>query len=593
MKTQKFLSIQYKFIIFFLCAVFIPIAAISIVSYRLVSNIIQDKYSVANLTNIKQIGYNIDFILSDIHQLSLDIIKDQTIYNFLKSASNPSFTLDAHASLMLEEWLDYLANSNEYIDSILIKSRNGIILYTKSIEHPSDADINPNIQKQVEKLKGGYLWHANNQDNNRDSSKIPVLSLTRSLNDMNNIVNDMGTLEINIKESKISEIYRNNLTDSEEEYFLVDSKNRIISCTDKNILYQPIAPPVFERITRSTAKSGCFTTSIDKNNVLVTYYKLDNTNWFSVNYTPLSALLKEIRVVRAQLFLSISISFLVFSLLTILFLNKFLKPLKKVRSVMREFQNGNFDVRLNVKGRDEIALVGSSFNQMSDKLKDLMNQVYWVKIKQKEAELSTLQSQINPHFLYNTLDTIYWMARMEKALQTSQLIRALSTLFRLSLNHGNEFTTVENELQHLKSYITIQEKRYEGMIKFSTAVDEETLGCQVIKLILQPLVENSIYHGIEPKGEDGEVHVKIYRKDDLLIYVVSDNGAGTDASEIQKVLAIPHDKKGSFGFALKNVNDRIKLYYGDTYGIEFTSAPGSGTTVTVKQPFTKGSEKHD
>lgn len=592
MKKQKSLSIKYKFIIFFLCAVFIPITVISSVSYKLSSKIIQDKFTISNLTNIKQIGYNIDFVLNDVHQLSLNIIKDQTIYNFLRDASDPSFILDAHTRLSLEQWLYYLEDSNKYIDSIFIKSRNGAILYTKGIEYPAVMDIDPNIQEQVEKLKGGYLWHANEQKNN-DSLETPVISLTRSLNDINSTINNLGTLEINIKESKLSEIYRNNLTNSGEEYFLVDSNNRIISCTDKKLLYQPMVSTVFQQITGSPAKLGYFTDSINKNNILITYYKLDNTNWFLVNYVQLSDLFKEIRVVRTQLLLSISISFFIFFLLTILFLNRFLKPLKELRSVMREFQNGNFDVRVNVKGGDEIALVGNSFNQMSDKLKELMNQVYLGKIKQKEAELSILQSQINPHFLYNTLDTIYWIARMENAMQTSKLIQALSNLFRLSLNNGQEFTTVANELQHLKSYILIQEKRYEGMIKFSIDVDEETLNCQVIKLILQPLVENSIYHGIEPKGEDGEIHVNIYRENDLLIYVVSDNGAGTDASEIQKVLAIPHDKKVNFGFALKNVNDRIKLYYGDAYGIEFESAPGIGTTVTVKQPFMKGSDIHD
>jgi two-component system, sensor histidine kinase YesM len=587
LNSTKFFSIRYKFTSFFLGAVIIPITAISIFYYVRSSQIIQDKFSISNLINIKQTGYNIDFILNDVHQLSLNLIQDPTIYAFLKDASQNSFSLSSQSRIALESWLLYLSQSNTYIDSIYIKSIRGIILDTKGTGY----QISPPVEARVRRLKGLYIWQAHEQPN-FDGSKTAVLSLVRSLNDINNITQVLGTLEINISTKKLNQLFQSSLLNSKGQFFLINNQNQIVSSIKPEQMYEPIDATIFNQITQSNPSYGYFPTKLRQGKVLVTYYKL-KSNWILVNYVSLADLLKEIRVMRNQLFLSIIASFLVFSILTIIFLEKFMSPLKETRKVMRKLENGDFDVRLDFHGNDEIALLGDSFNQMSEKLRDLMHQVYLVKIKQREAELNTLQAQINPHFLYNTLNTIYWMSRMENAMETSQLIQAFSKLFRLSLNQGKEFTTVRNELMHLDHYILIQKKRYEGLIIFSVTAAEETLDFSVIKLILQPLVENAIYHGIEPKGTNGEIQIRIYRDNDLLIYEIEDNGAGTDESKILELLEIPYEQKSNFGFALKNVNDRLKLYYGASYGLTFKSTPGIGTIVTVKQPVTKGAVNDD
>ncbi len=585
MSSQNFFSIRYKFTVFFLCVVFIPIIVISSVSIIKSSKIIQDKFSISNLVNTKQTGNNIEFVLNDTHQLSLDIIRDNTIHTFLeKTQSNPQ-SLDERAKSLAEDWLFYMADSNSYTDSIYIRTSAGTSLYAKNPKYQVGSDID----KQIKTLKGRYLWHSEYLENSA-GMKTSLLYITRTLNDINNISNQLGVLRININENKISNIFRNNMLESGENFYLVDQSNNIISSLQKNVLYKPIEQSVFDKIVGSPEKYGFFTANVQKENMLITYYKLDNTNWFLATFVPSSNLLKEIKTVRIQIIFSILISFFVFSILTIIFLNKFLSPLKEVRRVMKDFQNGNFNVRLNISGNDEIALLGSSFNQMSSKVQDLMNQVYIVQIKQKEAELNALQEQINPHFLYNTLDTIYWMSRMEKAMKTSLLIQSLSKLFRLSLNHGYEYTTVKNEVEHLKNYILIQEMRYDGIIQFSIDVDEDILNCKVIKLILQPLVENAIYHGIEPRGDNGLINIKIFTEQNILIYEVHDNGIGTDDKQIQEVLEMPYQKKSNLGFALKNVNDRIKLHFGEEFGITFTSSPETGTTVVVRQPIVRNEE---
>jgi two-component system sensor histidine kinase YesM len=369
------------------------------------------------------------------------------------------------------------------------------------------------------------------------------------------------------------------------DYFIIDENKTILSSLDKTLIGSKIDQK-FKIIQNYTGQSGYFNSVISDHDFLVTYVNLSRPGWRLINLVPLDQLSNDTKVIQSITIVGILISLGLCLLLLVFFSLKFLSPLKQLRRYMKYIENENFDVSINVKGNDEIALLGKSFNKMSKKLNELINEVYAVQIKQKEAELKALQAQINPHFLYNTLDTIYWMCRMEKAFDSSNLVQALSKLFRLSLNSGNEFTTVRNEIDHLNNYIIIQEKRFEDLIKFKISVADEVLDCMVVKLVLQPLVENAIHHGIEKKGTEGRVEVSIFKEGDNVIYVIQDDGVGADEDELNSLLEkVENDNRG---FGIKNVNDRIKLYFGNSYGIKFSSAYGTGTTVTVTQPFVTG-----
>ena len=189
------------------------------------------------------------------------------------------------------------------------------------------------------------------------------------------------------------------------------------------------------------------------------------------------------------------------------------------------------------------------------------------------SELIALQSQINPHFLYNALDSIFWMAEEHNATDISHMTVALSKMFRLSLNNGDKLITIRQELEMVYSYITIQEVRFEDHIHVSTSVEEELLDHKIIKFILQPLVENAINHGIVPKKDGGSIQLKIWREAEDLLITVTDDGVGFQADST----AIP-----SNGYALRNIEERLHLYYGDGYGIEIASSPGCGTSVRVR-----------
>ena len=219
---------------------------------------------------------------------------------------------------------------------------------------------------------------------------------------------------------------------------------------------------------------------------------------------------------------------------------------------------------------DEIGAIGQEFSRMVNEKLTLADQVTRVELKNKEAELELLQSNINPHFLYNTLDSLYWMAILHEAEDVAELTKALSDVFKIALSKGEKFIPIQKELDFVRSYLYIQNIRFEGKIHVDIQADESLMGYKVIKLLLQPFVENAVYHGLEPKLGSGSVVIKVYREQDFLCFEVADDGVGMDV-----------DVSLSKGYALRNSLERIRLVYGDDAKVEFKSSPGQGVQVKI------------
>ncbi|HBE76488.1 MAG TPA: two-component sensor histidine kinase [Firmicutes bacterium] len=577
----KFFSLQYKILILSLVLIITPLFTVGIISYLKSSEIIEKKVSITNLNTVQQIGRNLEFIFQDVHDTSLFLFQDKQIRNFFQlSPDLPAIYLQKQ-KLATEESLIYLLSSKKYIHSIHIKGFNGLTIETKHALY----DLDPKIEQQVIDLRGRYLW-ISNRIINYNRSTINALSLFRVMNDLEFIDRRLAIIQINIDEAEIAKIYENNSISKAGYFFILDQHQKVISPLS-NTLGKPIQPDFINNKLLSR-KEGYYEIKSGHQGFLVTFYKIDDVNWTLINIMPLKELLKENSAIQKVNLSVIIISFLACIAFALLFSSKVLGPLKQLRTLMKKVENENFDVSIEIKGTDEIALLGRSFNKMSARLKELLNQVYISQIKQREAELKALQAQVNPHFLYNTLDTIYWSSRLEKAPETSKLVEALSKLFRLSLNSGDELTTIGKEVEHLKNYLTIQQKRYQGMIDFTIKISaDEILDCKVVKLVLQPLVENAIYHGIEKKGQPGRIDISISRQNNQLIYIISDDGNGADEAELNGLLSRKAGDNNR-GFGIQNVNDRIKLYFGAEFGIQFYSQPGQGTKVIVTQPYTKG-----
>jgi two-component system sensor histidine kinase YesM len=264
-------------------------------------------------------------------------------------------------------------------------------------------------------------------------------------------------------------------------------------------------------------------------------------------------------------------------------------PIKKLHDVTTTITKNDLQALMTSDNVDEITELGMSFNIMIGKIKELLDS----KIKEQEdlkrAELRALQAQINPHFLYNTLDTIIWMAESKKTNQVVEIVTALSSFFRISLSKGMDWITIGEEVERIRSYLTIQKMRYRDILDFKIDVDEDVSENTILKLILQPLVENALYHGIKNKRQGGTIIVRAQRKgEDEVLLEVEDNGIGFTAEKLSQLHAELDDDSGDIklesGFGLGNVNKRIRLYYGKQYGLSIKSEYINGTCVTLVIP---------
>jgi two-component system sensor histidine kinase YesM len=262
------------------------------------------------------------------------------------------------------------------------------------------------------------------------------------------------------------------------------------------------------------------------------------------------------------------------------------RPIEELRQVTNEVAHGDFRARARFQGPAEIAELSGSINDMTVHLEAFVQKIKEDERKMRHAELRLLQEQINPHFLYNTLDTIVWLIESDSADEAVDMVVSLSQFFRLVLSHGAENISIRDEEWHIRSYLKIQQARYHDILDYEIDIDPELYPYQIQKLTLQPLVENALYHGIKYKRAKGKITITGRLQGRRIFLVVEDNGVGMEPEKLSKLrreIEQPcKDTEGGFGLA--NVNERIRIYFGDYYGMQIDSALGEGTRVTVVIP---------
>lgn len=267
-------------------------------------------------------------------------------------------------------------------------------------------------------------------------------------------------------------------------------------------------------------------------------------------------------------------------------------PIHRLVEKMEDVENGDFSISVPVERPDEVGQLSNSFNHLIAKIRSLIDQIYRDQEKMRAAELSAMQAQINPHFLYNSLDSTVWLLKMNQVPKAIDMLQALSTLFRVALSKGRSTITVAQELQHIKSYLMIQHLRYSQKFDYEISVEENVLDCEVVKVLIQPLVENAIYHGI-CENRRIQIDIRIWSQDDTVYIQVKDNGAGIPEEKLtalQEQMQHPYELP-MHGYGLHNANARVKIYYGKEYGVNIASVYGKGTEITVTLPERKGTVK--
>jgi len=514
-----------------------------------------------NIINYMSTDPRILKFLSD-NKLENNNIEDDAykpIYNFIKF--NPEI-----AGIMI-------VNTNGgYISDVMNKvSRDSLTYeewYLKSYDEPEKIHL---FTKPI----------GRNINNVFRYSADEVFSMSKAVVDYNT-KEIQGVILIDIKLDAIKNIIENSKPGIAGFIYIMDSNNNIVYTPVNNIVYK-INNDWIENINNKIIIKNIRGENYQLTKVLSKY-----TGWETIGVFPESEGLRVIQYIRYYSLIIGFVALIIAEGLVVIFTRSIVKPIQKLKRLMKKAQGGDLTVSFNTKYSDEIGELGSSFNTMVKEINNLINLVQVEEKSKRIAEMNVLQAQIKPHFMYNTLDTIRWMAEEHNEDDIVEIIEAFTNLLRISLSKGKEIISVKEEVNHVQSYLIIQKIRYEDKLDYEIDFEEKILNYKLIKLILQPLVENAIYHGIKEKRGNGKISIKGKIEGDLLCFTVIDNGKGIEEellNKINKMLINTSEKGTEVGYGIFNVNERIRLTYGEEYGLTYKSVYGEGTTVELRHPI--------
>ncbi len=566
--------------IYFGIVIIIIVTSVGFFSYISTKNTVEKRVTQSTVETLKQLDRNMYTVFGGVDDLSLFIISDKNIKK-LTNTEVGQFPQIGELIAQLDETYANLTNTKSYILAVNVYSDKGLKFESAGISHAEKESLLKERESQIPADGNNLLTYTYRRKYQQIGDKY-VLSLYRQLNDINNLTKRLGIIRIDLSEREINRIYRD-IQLGETGYVFITNKDGVIlshsnvEMINKNIRNEELFKKVF------TGENGFYREKYSGQDMLVTYYESNIQDMTYISVVPFKEITRELntslKVTLSIVAVVIALAFIALSFLTM----KITKPIKKMTVLMKKVEQGNLDVLINTDRKDEIGTLGRSFNSMTRKLKILIEEVYKIQLSRKEAELKTLQAQINPHFLYNTLDVIYWTSRLENAPRTGEIVSALAKLFKLGLNKGSEITTIKKEVEHVQSYLTIQKFRYDEIPEFRIAVDESILEHSTIKLILQPFVENALMHGIAEMGGRGRVEILGRDQGKNICFEVIDNGKGMEEDRIREIFEenFESDQKG---YGVRNVHKRIKLYFGQDYGVEIFSKTASGTKVVITIP---------
>lgn len=564
LKFFKKNSLQSRIFIFTLILVLIPLLLIGLVTYSNYKDLAITNLINSNKSTVTQINENLTFILEDIHDLSLFVIQSNQAQNLLQNKDdNESFSFQQQKR-EVEELLVHLIGSKDFIKSIHIGTNRSLLIDTNR----SGATLSEEQYKTILNLNGQAHYFID--------AESGLFTYSRIIKNLQDITEPVGYISIHLDIDYLNSLLTTYNKDLHENYYLIHDNQQVVLSRESRDLPQQ-NDKVFQDVVPLTKEI-----SIDNYDYIQTISQLEKYPFRLVHLISLEQLLQRNVVVPRLVIGSLLVSLFVCLIVAFYFSRYIVKPIKGLELLMKEVENDNLNVSFTEKGTDEINQLGSGFNAMLKRIKFLIERVYQVEIKNKDAELKALTAQINPHFLYNTLDTIYWMSYSEGSEKSAEMAYSLSQLFRMILKEEGSVTTVENELSYVTHYLKIQEVRYQGMINFDIDVEPGIENYKTVKMVIQPLIENAITHGIEHRGH-GNISIQIKTTDHYLDIKVEDDGVGADITKLLALLDDIRFKQDMKGYALRNINDRIRLNNGVDYGLIFLTNKNQGLTVIARQ----------
>lgn len=586
------MKFKYKFMITHLTLVLVPTMVVFLFLYGRLSHIITDNTIESEQLLVSQTADTLEATISQV-RLSMDSI---TSNPFLSEAT---YTSDVYGYLSEKQGspqaLEFFSNINALIDHELIKAIKIYIPEDEDLQFTSSSFSG--VISSVEMISGSY-WHGI-FDGQPDivSLLCPSFYLTtEEINTMGslayiqkftNLANPNGEcsyIVIYFSGEYLEHMLHRNLTSVNSVYYIINSRNSLVVSSDASLAGTYFKR--YEAIPLAVGSTEEFTTTtILGENLYMGYRDIGQTDWRLVSVIPVSSVFSEGR----QVVINTAVLYLLFVILacaTALFLSGSLaKRLSLVVAKINQNREKPLVLFENNSDQDEIGQLVNNYNAMVDRINQLMDEQTETAEKLKVSEVKALQAQINPHFLYNMLDMINWLSQSGKQKEVSLAVQTLSKFYKLTLSKKNITTPIREELRHVELYAALQNMRYEDKISFLIDVPDDIMDYEIPKLVLQPIVENSIQHGIfEKESKEGSIVIMAWIEGDDIVFVISDDGVGIPQEKLPFILdGIYEDGKGS-NIGIYNTHLRLRLLYGKEYGLHYESTPGKGTEVQVKLP---------
>lgn len=510
-------------------------------------------------------------------------ISDAMYYTVIKNTDIGSESLEDSMNLLYEANKDKLVSVACYTNdgklteaSPIATEKPGVDVKSQKWFQDAAGELEnfhfstPHVQNLFDDPSYRYYW---------------VVSLSRTVELTRNGNSMLGVLLVDMNYSSIEQLLEKANTDTSGEYvYLMAPDGEIIYHPKQNLIHMGL----YEE--NNTEAAGYEDTTVKENfhgeKRLVTVKTISYTGWKLISVVPMKSFSMGMTGMRNLVVLLVALTVLAVVILNQMVSARISNPLRRLNDSVKEWEAGNMNPDIYIGGSMEVEHLGKTLRSTVAQIRQLMDDIVVEQEEKRKSELDALQSQINPHFLYNTLDSIVWMITGERYDDAVFMITQLASLFRISLSKGKTVIKIEDEVKHARNYMNIQKIRYKNSFEVDFQIEEDILDGCIVKLVLQPLLENAIYYGMEFMDGEGEIHVRGYRKDKDVYLEVEDNGLGMPEEEAAELLngkERPH-KHGS-GVGLVNVHSRLKLRFGEAYGLVIHSCPDEGMMVQIHIPY--------
>jgi len=581
-------SIQGKMILLFLLLLIVPLMLCLIYVYAMVQDSIEQTYARHQRQTAEALSVDVAKWRYQYEDLALRIFGDSIVQQVLRESGAPEDArLSGLRSNARTKLVQYAENS-PYISMIYIMDNQKHVIGSTDPTVGALSDMLRLTEESV-KLSGRPGWDSAGSDRS-------ITLYQQVVDNQFDLNQGIGHLFIILNRAELYNSFKQFTLDAGQQYGMADRQGGLRLATADDLDMSQWAP---RPSAGDSGLTGYRLLETDKGNYV--YYGIEQEGWLLATWIAEAENKKPVRSTLVVL-LIISGALLIYMMVMIVFISdRITKPLRLIHRAMRRIGRGKLQLKVPVLRDDEIGQVGTTLNKMSEEIERLIERNRIVEKKRRIIQLRTMEYQINPHFLYNTLDSVNMLSRKYDDSRIGDIVTSLSRLFRLGLNQGKETVTVAQELEHVGYYLKIQQIRFAERLTWEYECDESLAACRIIKFILQPLVENSIVHGIRKINQQGFIRITVRREEHHLCFQVRDNGVGMSQAKLEQLrgalkLEFTEDMEQAStdtGFGLWNVDQRIKLHYGKSYGLELDSREGEGTVITIRLPYEEHMDKNE